>query len=181
MSSSASNEQGFNPYQAPSSEVAGRTIGQESVPAGQPTPKMIAHLKATGPWVLFLAVLGFIQAAFTGLSGLVSLVMAPIVGQTSGESMPGGIALFALLSLFYIGIAVAVGIVSYRLVVFNQMISRAVRTGEGGEVEEAIEAQRRFWKTAGVTTIVMVAGSFLFVFVIVIFSVAATSGGSGAF
>lgn len=162
----------FNPYQAPSAEVGVEGTTREAVD-GQPTPTLIEKLNGTGPWVLFLAVMGFIGAAFMALSGLSSLVMLPLMSRLGQGATGGGeMGVFIGLSLFYIGGGAAYALLAYLLVRYYQGISAATRQRTFESVEVALGAQSRFWRAAGVTTVAMILLTIVFTVSMFIFSAA---------
>lgn len=159
-------EQGeeFNPYKAPAAQVeAAARIGPEPA-AGEPTEAMIEHLRGTGPWALFLAIIGFISAGFMLLSGMAAIVMMPFVEADqpgSASSATPGILAFA--GAFYLVGGASYGVASYFLARYSQAIARVSESRALGDVERAIGSQHRFWRAAGVVTIVLVGFAALFV------------------
>ncbi len=168
----------INPYQAPQAEVDERPVGEPAAPAGQPTRLMVEHLRGTGPWVLFLAIIGFIYSAFMGLSGLTSLVLVPFMGAF-GDTVPGGSAVFVFTAVFYVGGALGMALVSWHMVRFYQAILRAGRSKGADDVGDAVTAQQRLWKVIGITTIVSVAGGFLLGIAFSVLAVTMTTGAFG--
>jgi hypothetical protein len=141
----------FNPYEAPLSAVDGRSAGAQAPAQGMHTPTMVEALRGTRPWVLFLAILGFIGCGFMVLGGLMMAVAGAVAGQSAGWGVAQGI----LLGLVYVFLGAFYAFFSWLLVRYATAIGRLLATNETQHVEGALEAQRVFWKVMGITTIVM--------------------------
>ena len=104
---------------------------------------------------MFLSILGFIGG---GLMALATLFMG--IGAAAGddELFGGGDAPIVLaIAAFY---AVAAGmylLVSVLLFKYGRAIGFLVQFNRNQELEEALDAQRRFWKAMGVIAIVTMA------------------------
>lgn len=144
----------INPYGAPGAQlerVASNTPTGLSV-----TEAMIASLGQTRPWVLFLAVLGFIGSGFMVLASLVMLVAGgagAAMGQ-GGAEMP----FLATLGIFVLYVAMAALYVypSYQLFKYGAAIGRIRLTGAEA-IEEALRRQKSFWRFLGIATVVVMA------------------------
>jgi len=127
---------------------------------------MIQSLGGTSPWVLFLGILGFIGAGFLMLSGVSTFFMFPLMesmGQTTPAMNEGG--LFIGLALFYLAGGVMYAFLAYLLVRYYGAITRATRECSFEAVEAALLVHSRFWQISGISTIVMVALTIVFVVV----------------
>lgn len=165
-------ESEFNPYQAPAAEVGDLAPSRDAA-SGVPTPSLLEKLGGTAPWVLFLAIMGFIGAAFMLLSGLSSLVMVPLLNSLE-QPLPnsGGVGMFIGLSLFYVVGGGVYAVLAYLLVRYYQKISTATRERSFESVEEALGVQATFWRVTGITTIVMLLLSIVFTISMFIFAAA---------
>ncbi len=143
----------------------------------------IEHLRATSPWVLFLSILGFIIAGFSILGGLGAAVSVPLsIAAQGGKPTRGVVGVIVGGGGFYFVLGVAYGIGAYFLVKYTQAIGEVVRSGSVGDVEDALSAQQRFWKTAGIITIGLIAASMLFFVAMMIIAVAtAASNPAGGY
>lgn len=165
----------FNPYQPPSAEVGGHPSGKKKG-EGLATELMVEHLRATSPWVLFLSILGFIIAGFSVLGGLGTMVMVPLAMTVDNQDgAAAGIGIIVVSGVFYLVLGVAYGIGAFFLVKYMQSIGAVVRYGAASDVEDALAAQQRFWKTAGIITIGLIAASMLFFVAIMIVAVASAA------
>jgi hypothetical protein len=134
----------FNPYQPPSQAAQpmqgqwAHTHGPNSV-----SPAIIESLRKTRPWVMLIAVLGAIGVGFMVLGGLVMLATlgAPAVVYL----VMAGIYALPLISMFK----------------FSSAIERLLHGGGQPELEQAVDAQRSFWQTMGIFTLVGIAFGIL--------------------
>ncbi len=132
------SEYGFNPYQPPSAP----TQNQWANPQGQVSGGVIESLRKTRPWVLFLAILGFIGTGFMVLGTLGMLAAFSKMG------MPMGFALLYLLAGAFALIPAVL------LVRYSSAINRLMHGGGVAELEQAVDAQRVYWQTMGIMVIV---------------------------
>ena len=128
----------FNPYQPPTRASDGHFTSTDS--GAILTPRVVEAMRRTRPWVLFIAIVGFV---FGGLSLLVTLFALADDGSNSGAVTLA----YALATALYLIPAIAL----YR---YGSAISRMLHGGGVPELEGAVETQRSFWQVAGVLTIV---------------------------
>lgn len=120
-------------------------------PAPGVAPALVQLLAQTRPWVRFLGVLGFIT---TGLLALVTVVVLAVPGFPSGGGVPGGFK--AILALVYLGVA---GLHLPAAIFLNRYASRIrdLQAGGGGtHLEQALAAQKSFWRYVGILALVVV-------------------------
>jgi len=169
----------FNPYKAPQAEVGGVRLNEQATPPGEPSAAMVSHLKGTGPWALFLAIMGFISGGFMLLSGVSSAAIIPFMSaigdQPSGLPSAFGSGIFAFTAVFYVVGGAIYGITSYYLVRYSQAIGRVTRTRTFESVEGALATQQKFWKIVGITTIILIVLTMLFMVAIVGYSMSMAS------
>lgn len=117
--------------------------------SGEVGEEVVAILKRTKPWVRFLAVLGFI-GLFLLVIGCLAIMALP-VGPMG--SMPIGPRIGAAL------VYLLIGLVQFPAVLFlNRYASRIARLASSGspmDLEDALRAQKSFWKYLGILTLVM--------------------------
>jgi len=149
----------YDPYKVPNADLEGarenRSTGLEI------TQGMIGALNKTRPWVIFLAILGFIGAGFMVLGGL-GLAGAGIIGASVGngpEPMP--IAASLGLAALYILLAVLYVVPCLSLVRYGMAIGR-IKVAGGPAFEEALHNQMRFWRVMGIMTLVVMGLYILF-------------------
>ena len=109
-------------------------------------------LKRTKPWVRFLSILGFITVGFMMLIGL---GMGAVGVAMQDPMMIGMVVLYPLMGLLYI-------FPSLYLYRYADRIGEFVAGGGKAQLEAAIEAQRSFWKFAGVLVLVSMVISVVF-------------------
>jgi hypothetical protein len=131
-----------NPYRSPSEIVDEPIVGDD---AGQVvTPTVLAMLRQTQPWVRFLSVLGFIFSVLMVLGGLVGL-LNPI-------SRPGIGPVF----LIYIPMGLLYFVPSLYLFRYASRIANLRRTHSVNQLEDALAAQKSFWKFVGIMAIIVI-------------------------
>jgi hypothetical protein len=98
---------------------------------------------------MFLAVLGFISVGFMVMAALLILVVSFTQSAMAGL---GGVAL----ALVYLVLAALYLLPSLFLFKYAQSIGRLLSGGGVTSLEEALAAQKSFWKLAGILAIVSV-------------------------
>jgi len=141
-----------NPYEPPSSERGGVPVGR-AVPGESLTGSMLESLGRTRPWAMFLSILGFIGGGFSALVAVSGIAVAVAEGQD--------VPVLVGVGGFYLALAAVHLVLAFFLVRYARAIGAVNATGRTEEVEDALWAQQRFWKTAGVVTIAMIALSIV--------------------
>lgn len=143
-------------------------------PAAQPQPKVVLApvvpavepaalfgtvpegalemLRLTKPWVRFLSVLGFIGLGFALLGGIGVAVLSvlPVGGKSFGPQMLGFGVGYIALALVYLPPVLYLSRYASR-------IGRLLNSGSPEDLQDALKAQKSFWKFVGVLTLVMIA------------------------
>ena len=109
---------------------------------------IISTLARTGPWVRFLAVLGFVGIGLAGLAGVV-IVLAGVTAGDPGLGLGFG--------LFYLAIAAVYAIPLVPLHRLANEASRLRKAPEPATAARAIEHARSFWVSMAVLAIVGLA------------------------
>ena len=131
-----------------------------SAPTTSPSPVAV-QLQRTQPWVRFLAIMGFIIAGFMVLFGLV----VGAAGAATGNYQTLGImVLYPIMGVVYV-------FPSIFLLRYADRIKTFVASGQEQDLAGALDAQRSFWKFAGVLTIVSIVMSLVFVAIAVMVGV----------
>jgi len=142
------------PWAAVQPHAPAAAYGQSAVVAEE----VVDILRSTKPWVRFLSVLGFLGLGLLVLGCLAILVipMGPMGSMPIGPRIG---ASFAYLLM---------GLVQFPAVLFlsryASRISRLAGTNAPIDLEDALRAQKSFWKYLGILTLVMM---ILYVLVIV--------------
>lgn len=129
-----------------------------SAPAG--LSLVTLPLQQTQPWVRFLAIMGFIGAGFMVLAGVTAGVAGAVTGRLETLGLMVVYPIFAVLYVFP----------SMFLLRYADRIKTFVASGVEQDLASALDAQRAFWKFAGIFTIVSV------VFGIVVMAFAVIAG-----
>jgi hypothetical protein len=146
-----------NPYLPPQAEqVPYRSRpeagfdGADGGDGGDVRDAVVEQLRNTRPWVIFMAVVGFMSAALTALIG-VGVMALPALGSkdTAGTATAVGI--------IYIVIGALCVWPSVGLLRFGSAIGRLVRDPRQERLIVALDLQRSFWKVVGIMSAIMIA------------------------
>jgi hypothetical protein len=132
----------FNPYASPQIAPAPAEAGQESLFGVR------RALERTRPWLVFLAVLGFILAGLTALGGLLGFVV-----MASGAEPAVGF----LVGAMYFAIAAVYFFPSVFMIGYVRRIGGFLRSNSMAALEQAIAAQFRIWLCLGIMGILWIA------------------------
>jgi len=150
-----------NPYAPPQARI---DTAPAATPAGTGhTPTILWHLQRTRPWVMMIGIIGFIGAGFMALAAIVMVIVG--IAQSGGYARDEEILAMVGLGLGYLLFAALYFVLAAQLVGYGRRIGLATRSGRTDHVEEAIDGQRKFWKTFGIITIVFI-GLMLLIFTI---------------
>ena len=109
------------------------------------TPMMCDHLRATRPWVIFMAVMAFIACGLMIIGAIVILVAS---GQ---RRHPGPAPVMAV--GFLIGAILGFFPASF-LMSYASGIGRFLTSGNNLDLEAALGSQKSYWKFVGILTII---------------------------
>ena len=107
------------------------------------SPAILNSLQRTRPWVRFLSIFGFVSAAFMLAIGLIS----GVVGVLTQNLDVGVLVVYSPIALIYV-------FPSIYLFKYASRIRDFGASGDPLQLELALDAQRSFWKFAGVLTLV---------------------------
>jgi hypothetical protein len=144
-----------NPYAPPASAdpygaLSGPAPDGAPVDGGAVPDAIVEHLRGTRPWVMFLAVIGFLGSGLIVLLGL-GVAIAGALGTGSEIALMVGMGCgYVVLGGIYV--LPAVGLVRY-----GTAIERLVRHPRMELLGAAIDQQRWFWKVVGIMTAVVIA------------------------
>ncbi len=113
--------------------------------------KALGYLKSTQGWVTFIAVMGFVGAAFMVLMSLFMLAGGAMVPANS--KLPA--MFFHVVSGLYLFLSIFCCLIPGILLMrYSSAISNIPGTGQAA-LESALSRQKSFWKYAGIFMIVM--------------------------
>jgi hypothetical protein len=138
-----------NPYAAPQ-VTSGPITTTAASDEGAITPGIVRAMEGTRPWVMFFAILAFIACGLLVIGTIFAVLF--MLGNVAG-----GIVLF----LIYAANAGIYGYIGYLLLTYAKSAGGFVRTGRVAELEKALHAQKDFWKTTGILTIVAISMSLI--------------------
>ncbi len=149
----------INPYDAPLAPLTSTTPQSD---AGSTSSAAVEILRSTKPWVRFLGVLSAIGMGFMVLGSLFVMVAA---GSSRLPGLPAGIGLVYFLMA---------GLYLPPVIFLNRYASRIgdlLASHSTLDLEEALRAQKSFWKYVGIVAVI-----FLVLYVLVIGGVAIFAG-----
>jgi hypothetical protein len=146
---------GDNPYDSPTPSTSwGDGTGDNH--------GTVEALRQTRPWVLFLAILGFIGSGLMILGGLCSgIALARLAG-------PGGV----IMMILYVGLGVVYLMPAVFLFRYGSRIGDYLRNRSETSLNAALNSQMSFWRLVGIMTIVMI---LLYIGLIVLMTVASVN------
>lgn len=160
-----------NHYAAPQSDVSDVN---NSMSAGI-TNGMIEAMRGTRPWVMLIGIVLIIGAVFMvlGTAGMfVAMTVGKAAGGPGGGMLIGAGAMYALLSIIYIALAVY-------LLKYSSAIGRLLQSTGSTDMEEALNSQRKFWRLAGILTLVMIVFAVLGFLAAIIIPIMTRMGAGG--
>lgn len=135
------------------------TVRDVSGGNGVMTDAIVGALSKTRPWVLLLAILGFIGAAFTALAAIPMMMGGAMMGNMEGmdaEIAPFGTGMMIGLGALYLISAIIYFIASLYLLRYAGAIKRLVSSLSVVDLEDALQRQASFWKLMGILALVTV-------------------------
>lgn len=111
---------------------------------------MIDAMSGTKPWVLLVAIVMIIVAVFMGFA-TIGMVGASLSGM-SAYGPSAGVMLIAV--FFYLTGTIVTILLAVFLLKYNGAIGRLLYSSSTKDLEDALYAQRAYWKTVGIITIV---------------------------
>jgi len=136
-----------NQYEPPQSHVADVSpASAEGI-----TTFMVEAMRRTKPWVLLIGIVLIISAAFMILAtfGIFAASTMSLGNEGPGAGTMLGIGgMYAIMSVIYL----MLGIYLFK---FSSAIGRLLLISSVVNMEDTLDAQRKFWKFAGLLTAVM--------------------------
>jgi hypothetical protein len=122
-----------------------------------------SQLHRTRPWVRFLSIIGFITAGLMIVLGLAAGAFGAAAGNTEMIVL---LFLYPLMGVLYIYPSIC-------LLRYANSIRSYQTTPTGQNLEAALDAQRSFWKFAGILTVVSICAMILLFVLAIVLGVAA--------
>jgi hypothetical protein len=144
---------GWDPRAQPLAPAFGAAAASERPKASM---RMTAALRSTRPWVIFLAILGFIGCGFMVLGGLMMMVIMGVAGGKEAGAIGG------IIGVVYLAFGALYFVPAFLLMKFGSSIGKFLQTGSTDHADTALEAQKSFWKFIGIMTIIAMALGILF-------------------
>lgn len=124
--------------------------------SGIMTDGVISAMTKTRPWVLFLAIMGFIGAGITALAAIPMLMGGALVGNVEGLEAEAGMGMGMMMGMgaLYLVSAILYFMASLYLLRYAGAIKRLTSSLGILDLESALQHQASFWKLLGILTIV---------------------------
>ena len=135
-----------NPFEVSADAYGDRSGYDRGTVTAEVSTRTIELLNQTRPWVSLIGVLTWIGTALIILGILVSAGMGLAMGD------PG----MLLVSVLYLIMALIYGYVAKSLTGYAKRISRLNVSERVEDLEDALEAQKNFWKVIGIITLVVI-------------------------
>jgi hypothetical protein len=120
---------------------------------GSVSQDMIAVMRGTKPWVLLIGVMLFVFAVLMIIGTLALLAEGSFAIVATG--MKGSSMILIITVIYGISALVYLFLGTY-LVKYNAAIGRLVKSGQPGDMEDALNAQRKFWRLSGIITLMVI-------------------------
>ena len=161
---------GDNPFGVSKSAYGDRSESDRDTMVAEVTTRTIDMLNQTRPWVQLIGVLMWIGTVLLGVFGALSIFGALL---TQNLAMILIAVLYIIITLIYASLARSLTTYSGRI---SQLrVSEKVR-----DLEDALEAQKNFWRLAGIITLVTLL-AYLVILVLVISGAAFLGNGFRGF
>lgn len=135
----------------------------------QPPSRVADILRQTQPWVRLISVIYFVTSALMIGGGITAGVVVAFVRSRTDAGAAGALAAIPLL-IIYPAIGLFNLIPAFLLGRFAKRSREFVASGQPRQLEDALDAQRSYWKFMGVLTIIGMA------LMIIVFLVAMVAG-----
>ena len=134
--------------------------------SGVMSERVVASLRKTRPWVLFIAIIGFIFTALMVVASVPMFLGGSMMGGLDA-GVPGmpGTGFMVGIGVMYLLMAVVYFMASLYLLRYASAIKRAVTGLNASDMESALEAQASFWKLIGILSIVSIVVTIIFMVV----------------
>lgn len=134
--------------------------------------QILTSMQRARPWVMFMAVLGFVGAGFLMLMGVMFVVMSSAMPSITHNMGPAG----PFIGLGYLVMGAFYLVPSYLLGGYANSIGRYVSSGGPAEgLLEAVQKQTSFWRFVGIFTAVMIGLYFVMIFGAIVLGVFAAA------
>ena len=130
----------------------------------------VSFLRETKKWTYFLAIMGFVGAAFMLLAGIFMTIVFSVVDVFA--NMPNKPEFpFALLGILYVFLAVVYFFPAYYLYKFSKEMSDALLAWDDTKLTSAIRYLKKHFKFIGIMIIAVIALYIVLIIVMVIVGV----------
>jgi hypothetical protein len=157
----------YDPFRAPVAELGGPRAASTAEANAIVPSEIVELMRQTRPWVLFLAILGFIFSGLFCIGGVAFAVYSGRIGGKEGRTFPvaAGLVYFAL------------GFIQIFPSLFMMRFSGAVSRLNAGvgmpALTDAIRHQKSFWRLVGIGTLAIMV---IYVLVLAALDIGAMKG-----
>jgi len=141
-----------NPYAPPqSNDLYAPPVAPADV-AGFVPEAIVEPLRATRPWVIFLAIVGFVFVGLAMFGGVAVILVGLFAGTSKAEPFP-----MAALGAFYLVFGAVYALPCVGLIRYGTAIGALIREPRMEHLGVALNHQRWFWKVVGIMTAILLA------------------------
>jgi hypothetical protein len=152
---------GDNPFEVSTNAIGDRSPRERDVMTAEVTTRTIEMLSQTRPWVQLIGVLLWIGTVLLGIAGVVTIVLG-VMAQNGNSVLIGTGVGYLIGTLIYRALAKALTTYASRI--------NALKASESvSDLEDALEAQKAFWRLTGIITVAVL---LLYVVILVVGAVA---------
>ncbi|MBI1313216.1 hypothetical protein GC176_18140 [bacterium] len=144
---------GDNPFEVSADAYGDRSARDRDVITAEVSSRTIELLNQTRPWVSLMGVLLWIGTVLIAVGSIMALIGGLMAGQ-------GGMIFIAAI---YIALGLAYGYLAKSLTGYAARINRLNASESVGDLEDAMECQKNFWRAVGIITL---AGILLYIVII---------------
>jgi hypothetical protein len=157
----------YNPYEAPRGGADDAAVDSGSIDNAHAA--ILESLKKTRPWVLFLAILGYLGAGLMVLMGLIMMLSGSAMTTALAKGPMGAVApFFAFIYIAFGGLYLIPSTLLWR---YAEGISKYTRSGGSMKaLANAIEKQTSFWRFIGIMTAALMVLYGVGIFLVMIFA-----------
>jgi hypothetical protein len=120
---------------------------QNTLQGAKVTDNMVNALRATRPWTMLLAILGFISIALMLVGGVLLMFTSMLMPGKAGFAS-------TLTGILYLVIALVYFIPALYLLRYSSAIERFMSSGLEADLESALSSQKSFWKFVGMLSLI---------------------------
>lgn len=153
-----------NQYNSPETPI----IPEKTKGFGNLTEIMMSYLKETSPWIIFVAVLGFITCGFIAVGSVITTIGLLTVSNFLSEI--GNFPIWLVVPL-YIAAGLLLFFPSYFMYNAGTKIRKHQYSNADEDLEQALKNNKSLWKYFGIMSIISLSVIPVSLIIIVVFTI----------